>query len=209
MEALVKPSSEVPPTKRLLCRTSDSSGSEISMISAYDNSDITLVNKLFDIRSSSAKGLGMFATALITSGTVVLSEAPLVRLDNGSGPRKVKRAFHRLSEEHQKCYMSLFSIHGLSESLSGSQLISEIEDPAKRARQRKRWKARQKPQKSIYSVWLANCMSAGQGVGVFLEASRINHACIPNAIYMWNQNSGVQEIRAVKQILDGEVYNIT
>jgi len=50
--------------------------------------------------------------------------------------------------------------------------------------------------------------SASEG-GLFPEASRINHACVPNCQHTWNDNIGEETIHAVRHISKGEEITIS
>jgi hypothetical protein len=158
--------------------------------------------KLHKVQDTDGKGLGMFAVQSTPRGTVILEEPPLLRLDRTTWrPKYVKREFRAMTPEDQEKFMSLFSIHGLIEPLR----TSPNEDPIKEKRAQAKRRARARKESSILSVWFTNCMAAGDSDGVFYESSRINHSCIPNAHYAWNDKKGMQQIRAVKDIQPEEV----
>jgi SET domain-containing protein len=160
----------------------------------------------YEVKASPGKGLGVFATTQINRGTVIIEESPIIHLERQIWtPERVKLLVRCLPAEDFDKYMSLHSIHGLIEH---HPTIS-TDDPITRARENGKWKARSKDEKSPYSVWVSNCMAAGSCDAVFFTISRINHSCIPNATFLWNEKKAKQEIRAVKDITAGEEITIS
>jgi hypothetical protein len=45
--------------------------------------------------------------------------------------------------------------------------------------------------------------------GLFLQASRINHACLPNCQHAWNASVSEETIHAVRDIVKGEEITIS
>ena len=39
--------------------------------------------------------------------------------------------------------------------------------------------------------------------GLFLKMSPFNHSCIPNAEYFWNEETGFEDVRAIRSIEKG------
>ncbi len=112
-------------------------------------------SRLWEIKDSRGKGLGLFATQPIKKDTVIFQEAPLI---NGGAEWLQKEAsFMVLSEAKKRDYMSLYSYCKCHES------------PCKET-----------PFMKIYNANNFEVRNTGTNV-VYKIASRINHACIPNA----------------------------
>ena len=60
----------------------------------------------------------------------------------------------------------------------------------------------------VVSIYEANCYEMGSGTCICLDASRINHSCVPNAHYSWNDNIKRETVHAVKDILKDEEITI-
>lgn len=133
---------------------------------------------------SEGKGYGMFATAAIPTGTVILSEAPLFQYPRAlvSNPTVandfITKAILELPAEKRVAFLDLHK----AQSKSTSKV----------------------PQ------YLAICITNGFGLGgdstetgVFELASRFNHSCLPNAQHVWKANRKVMEVRAMSDIAEG------
>ena len=158
----------------------------------------------------------MFATRPISAGTCILAESPMLVIPHGHYLKSdVEAAYSRLSVEQQGTYMTLASAHGQSSSLYPSQIHPAIPQREKQ-RIQEQHEARIAPSKSVLSIFMTNAMqwgSQGEGAAVFMTASRINHSCVPNAHFAWNQNldggRGMETVYAVKDIAQGEEVTLT
>ena len=138
------------------------------------------------IKSSPGKGLGMFASRNIRKGTRILAEKPFFSL--------VERPVVSLSDP--------YAPNDITEAFD-RLLISE-------KYQYMSLHCPQRPDCSlIFSIYEANCFEMGSGTCICLDASRINHSCIPNAHYSWNTNIERETVHAVKDIFKGEEITIS
>ncbi|RBR26233.1 uncharacterized protein FIESC28_01016 [Fusarium coffeatum] len=136
------------------------------------------------IQDIPGKGLGLVAAARIPKGTRVLSEAPLLELS-----RNVRSMEHlrldladklaALSEEQRQAYLSLQN--------------SYTEDG---------------PELGIARTNALPLGSNATRVGVFLDASRINHSCKQNAQNTWNESLQQLTIHAIQEIEVGSEITI-
>ncbi len=141
---------------------------------------------LYIIKSSPGKGLGMFATKDIEKGTRILAEEP----------------FFSLTER---------PVVSLSDPYTPKD-ISEAFDrlPAKDKRKYMGLHCPERPGCSIIlSIYEANCFEMESGTCICLDASRINHSCVPNAHYSWNSNIKRETLHAVKDIREGEEITVS
>eukprot|EP01084_Bolivina_argentea_P242704 407078_1 len=101
------------------------------------------------------KGLGLTATKFIKRGEVILIESALFVCTDSSKPNLVLQHIKQLDKESKKQY---FALHPQSQH-----------DP--------------------YSIYLRNNFSSQTSTrsnntgGIWIKASRINHSCVPNAIW--------------------------
>ena len=141
---------------------------------------------LYIIKMSLGKGLGMFATINIPKGTRILAEKPFL-------------TFAKSPEL----------------SLSDRYAPNEVSEAFGRLPDSKRLKYMQLhcPKRTDCSVLVrtyeANCYEMGSGDCVCIDASRINHSCIPNAHYSWNDIIRRLTVHAVKDIREGEEITIS
>ena len=140
---------------------------------------------LYIIKSSPGKGLGMFATKDIEKGTRILAEKP----------------FFSLTE---RPVVSLFDPYAPSD-------ISEAFDRLS-AKDKRKYVGLHCPERPgcsiILSIYEANCFEMESGTCICLDASRINHSCVPNAHYSWNSNIKRETLHAVKDIREGEEITV-
>lgn len=137
---------------------------------------------MYRLQEVPGKGLGLVATIKIPRGTRILSEEPIVTVPmdpsnlehvNSTIVSQVKR----LSPEQRHAFLAMRSIH-------------PYKDDAERYF-------------GIVCTVALPIEEDGIGAGVFLEASRINHACDNNAQKSWNRNikrHTVHDIEAGEEI---------
>ncbi|KAF2193110.1 TPR domain protein [Zopfia rhizophila CBS 207.26] len=144
---------------------------------------------LISVQKTPSKGLGIFAEENIPRGTRVIAEPLLLSLDGGSeDPNNILRAFEKLSNKEKELYLQF---HGFSCQLRKKGVERYIG---------KTWSRLSSLQKKVISIYDAN----GFDVGVFYLASRINHSCIPNIHYEFNESLQKGTYHAVRDIEKGE-----
>ncbi|CAD6563981.1 MAG: hypothetical protein ASARMPRED_002611 [Alectoria sarmentosa] len=141
---------------------------------------------LYYIKASPGKGLGMFAIKDIRQGTRILSEEPFFTLSNRP----------RVSESDP------YAPNDISKAFDRL--------PASEQRKFMSLHCPKRPGCSLgVSIYEANCFEMGSGTCICLDASRINHSCIPNAHYSWNSSIQRQTLHAVKEISKDEEITIS
>lgn len=138
---------------------------------------------MYAVKEIPGKGLGLVATTLILKGTRILSEAPLFRVPQFSTSKiqaikSLSKIVSALSAEDQQAFLLLHN---------------SFEDNKNRA----------------LSIVRTNSLPLGYNAsegGIFIEASRINHACLPNAQNNWNESLQRLTIHATRDIdIDEEI----
>lgn len=125
----------------------------------------------------------MVAVANIPKGTRILSEAPLFTYKSGDiqvVERTIVEQVKLLNREQQHAFFALHNAH-----------VGKHSPP--------------------HGITRTNVLPLGPGAswgGLFLEASRINHACWSNAQNSWNENIKKITIHAVRDIKEGEEITI-
>lgn len=141
---------------------------------------------LYTIKESPGKGFGMFATINIRKGTRILAEKP----------------FFTLSNRPELSLSDPYAPNDISEAfhrLPASELIKYLS-----------LHCPDRPGCSFrVSTYEANCFEMGSGTCICLDASRINHSCIPNAHYSWNSGIKRETVHAVKDISKDEEITIS
>jgi len=129
-------------------------------------------------------GLGLTASRLIRQGDLILQERPLVKLS------------------------PLWSVDGRPPSLEqvvailSSQLLQNYE----LERQYYELTSVHEHVPLIYGIHETNAIKLNDedGTGVFRNTSRINHSCLPNAVYHYDKSSNRLSVRSLRRIKKNE-----
>jgi hypothetical protein len=137
---------------------------------------------VFGISNAAGKGLGAFALQPLHRGDLILIESPLftvLKVGEGGDIDKaaVLSAVKQLSSQNLRQYVSLKNAH------HGS---GRIRNP-------------------LSGTFATNSFDMDEhNAGIFLQASRFNHSCSPNARYSWNREMKHFVIYALCDISDGD-----
>ncbi|PSN59840.1 SET domain-containing protein [Corynespora cassiicola Philippines] len=137
--------------------------------------------RLYAIEPIEGKGQGMISKRKIPKGTRILSETAIFQIHRDavglpSPDADTLTALERLSDSQRRAFYALYNCHG--------EHISVVQ-----------------------GIILTNNLSLGPNapmVGIFLEASRINHSCKSNAEGTWNNNLNQFTVHARRDIKEGE-----
>jgi hypothetical protein len=148
------------------------------------NDDAT--SKLYILTPVLGKGQGLIAVQDISRGTRILSDKPLFRIPrSGLAPSAIENAIvsklDLLSQADRRTFLSLHN-----NTPDASYPLTGI----------------------VKTNALPLGTNASEG-GLFPEASRINHACVPNCQHTWNDDIGEETIHAVRRISKGEEITIS
>lgn len=156
--------------------------------------------KMVEVRKTSNMGCGLFATQDIPKGTRILSEEPIAQLLD---------LMYRTELIERFCAMALTlpseKIVTLSRLYCNPQVLEKNDNAAilewyknnsvtdangEELKGRKRQEHRKKMLK-WFGIFLTNSsghiMNNKEGRGLYANFSRINHSCLPNARYGWNE----------------------
>ncbi len=141
--------------------------------------------KLYLLREVRDKGLGVIAATKIAKGTRILSEAALFRVPRSTNSKKqlgeaLAKKISALNDNQRQAFLSLHNAFE-DEATPGLGIVRTNALP------------------------LGSDASTG---GIFLDASRINHACIQNAQNSWNEDLQRLTIHAIRDIDEGEEITI-
>jgi hypothetical protein len=140
-----------------------------------------MIQRPFEITKIMGKGHGVLATCKILKGTRILSEKPIFVVprtvnDLDIVERVIIKSLARLDEGQRKAFFALTNIHGTKHS-------------------------------AALGIARTNILPLGAAAvegGLFLQASRFNHACSHNAQNTWNTDTNQLTIHAFKDIEAGE-----
>lgn len=144
-----------------------------------------ICNCLYTIEAIPGKSHGLIAATTIAKGTRILSEFPLFKVPKGGNSKKrvrdsISDKVAVLPEEQRQTFLSL---HNSFEDEDGP-VLGRVRTNA-----------------------LPLGSNATMG-GIFLESSRINHSCNPNAQNTWNDNLQKLTIHAIRDISKGDEITI-
>ncbi|KAH6842235.1 hypothetical protein B0I37DRAFT_314285 [Chaetomium sp. MPI-CAGE-AT-0009] len=142
-------------------------------------------NKVYNLQEVHGKGLGLVAITKIPKGTRILSEPPLLRVPRSTNSKErlgtfLSKEISALSNDQRQAF---FALHNAFKDETSQEL----------------------------GIVRTNALPLGSDAsmgGIFLDASRINHACIHNAQNTWNEDLQQLTIHAVRDINKGEEITI-
>ena len=131
------------------------------------------------MKSIEHKGIGLVATRKIDIGAMVISEEPILSLRTGFREPEGLAALASLpSPAEQEKIMSLHDCRALSPT-----------------------------EKSIIGIFQTNALPLGlysNRGGLFPSIARINHSCLPNLNYYFNEDTSMAEMYAIRTINVGD-----
>ncbi|KAJ5876733.1 hypothetical protein N7455_000198 [Penicillium solitum] len=147
-----------------------------------------LPHHLIEFKESPQKGVGVFAKANIPRGTRIISEQAQLKVDLETVTLKnIVPAFERLSPAQQESYLQLHEYE------------SDLLKVAVRYNVGKSWQELPELHRKVLSIYAANAFGC-----VFFLGSRINHSCIPNVNFVYNELLKEETFHAIRDIMAGE-----
>lgn len=144
---------------------------------------------MYDLKEVPGKGNGLVATRKILQGTRILCEEPVIQiprrydqLSRKNLQRYVREQVNALTDQKREAFLALHNIY-----------------PYKN------------PVEQYIGIIRTNALPIEDGdtrAGIFLKASRINHACDNNAQKNWNENIKRHTIHALRDINEGEEITV-
>jgi hypothetical protein len=143
--------------------------------------------KLFTVKPSPGKGLGVFATRALEPGDIIIEEEPVFKITpppfrEGVGyPLSevgllVREEFELLSAEIQAEVLSLHAY-----TTAAEKTVDEL-----------------------VPIFRSNAYNSGKQIGLFPKIARINHSCRPNTSYFWNERLNRRVVYATRRIEEGQ-----
>ncbi|KAK5136624.1 hypothetical protein LTR08_002638 [Meristemomyces frigidus] len=186
-------------------RSSAETSGVVELVKGMED-DTSNEHPLFEIRLTSNKGFGLFATQDIPRGTRIIIEPALVLVPSSEPAfEHVWKEFQKLTPEQHDQVCDLFvpttikppvSAYVrrellLSHHYTGVSLIAAVKDELK-----------------MRAIFNSNAIAMGPGGhygrGLFLLASRLNHSCVPNVQQDYNPTLGGSTVHATQNIKEGE-----
>ncbi|KAI4954379.1 hypothetical protein J4E91_002092 [Alternaria rosae] len=138
---------------------------------------------MYDVQTIPGKGRGLVARSDIPEGTRILSEKPLLMIPNNMSNEQLEARLAQdlkaLDKNQQRQY---FSLHN---SYTGKHVLG-----------------------GIFKTNSMACGSDLSAIAIFPTISFINHSCLPNSHYNWNDSMGMQTIHVTRDLSAGEEISI-
>jgi hypothetical protein len=175
----------------------------------------SLPSRLWEVRATAHKGLGVFAKLPIPRGTRIFSEPPLLAIRQDQDASSIYPSALLLEEEDRKRLLGLSTyvtresrvIRWLQAGWWTLKSVTGLGRGKGKATLSERWNVKQHVQ--MLSVFRNNAFALGEGgIGqaVFRGISRINHSCVPNSQGNFHAGMGKFNIHATRDIaIDEEV----
>lgn len=141
---------------------------------------------LYIIKASPGKGLGMFATTNLQKGTRILAEKP----------------FFSLAKSPKLSLSDPYAPNDISEAFDRLPVSEQFKYMELHCPERNDCSV-------LVKIYEANCYEMASGGCICVDASRINHSCLPNAHYSWNEGIERITVHAVMDIFKGEEITIS
>ncbi|KAK3716204.1 hypothetical protein LTR37_006649 [Vermiconidia calcicola] len=169
---------------------------------------LNAASSLVEIRKVEGKGCGLFAVASIPRGTMIISEAPLMKILN-AGIHLTWGPYCRLSNQDKAAYDAMYGYQPPSidfDSIARTSLVDPFDDTMDGGDVDK-LVAEQIRVMSTFAINSFNLQP--HHLGIYASISRLNHSCVPNVHSFINGPLGVNTIYATKDILPNEELTIT
>ena len=154
-----------------------------SAVSLTTAASRTMSSSLYDVRKIPGKGRGLVARSDIPEGTRILSEKPLLMIPNNMSNEQLEARLARdlkaLDKSQQRHFFSLHNSYTDKYVLGG-----------------------------IFKTNSMACGSDLSAIAIFPTISFINHSCLPNSHYNWNDTMGMQTIHVTRDLRAGEEITI-
>lgn len=173
---------------------------------------------MYEIRNAGLKGLGVFATSRIPSGTRIFSEKPLISLKPTQSAGDIYPAYRHLSAGNRRHLMQLSKHNARELSLlrwahvfwyTTLQTVTAIFRREGVFRISSWRLTNLQEHMTILSIFRNNAFEINSikhsiYQAVFPQISRLNHSCLPNAQGNFNPSLGRFTIHAVREIHQNE-----
>ncbi|KAI1877254.1 uncharacterized protein JN550_001326 [Neoarthrinium moseri] len=152
-------------------------------------------NTTWEVRPSIGKGLGVFATALIKTGTRIMVEEPLFSINP---PEFVPGKGYEIQAMIDDVDVAVAGL--TAEQRSDFHSCHEYRLPSEQESDEHR---------NMF-IFRSNAYTLTDGtVAMFPKIAKINHSCRPNAANVWSEASGLRIIWAARDIQAGEEVTVT
>ena len=192
--------------------------SEVDEVSILTNElDSVSLSNLYKEEWLPEKGVGCIALADLKEGDLVLREVPqllhpVITDVNFTHEDSVRHhvlcveAFIEMSKEDQKSYLELYDYFDSDRSTWSSVMEEKYALRQMLANLMERFlEISSEEALKVMTIMDTN----GFHNGVCLKMSRFNHSCQPNAQYFWNEDTNTRDVRALRDINQGEEITFT
>lgn len=162
----------------------------------------------FELRKTHDKGFGLFATAPIPLGELIICEEPILRI-TGEEVHSVWGSYCRLNQAQKVAFDCLFGYQ--AENLNFERAArKDIVDPNDDSMDEDDIEELVTDAVRVMKIFSVNNFHLPpDDLGIFATSSRLNHSCVPNVHHSYNPILKRTTVYAVKDIEAGEELCIT
>ncbi|KAJ4511143.1 hypothetical protein HRR83_007184 [Exophiala dermatitidis] len=188
----------------------ESNHSSSASFNSSSSSEPSPQDSLLELINTPDRGMGVFARRKIKAGTLVLVERPLIILDKDeeTNPAAIEREFAALSRADQKVYLRLWDAEksGMSRVVSiyysNCYNCDEFVKPKQANTTATTSSSRHNKHDSSAVRDARTTAGGGSAIGAF--ASRLNHSCVPNVQFSYDETTNEMQFRAIRDIARGK-----
>ncbi|KAL2441506.1 hypothetical protein ABEF95_015214 [Exophiala dermatitidis] len=184
----------------------ESNHSFSASFNSSSSSESSPQDSLLELVNTPDRGMGVFATRKIKAGTLVLVERPLIILDKNeeTTPAAIEREFAALSRADQKVYLRLWDAEksGMSRVVSIYYSNCYNCDEFVKPKQANTTTTPDQRDATTGTVTAGSTAGGGSAIGAF--ASRLNHSCLPNVQFSYDETTNQMQFRAIRDIARGK-----
>ncbi|EXJ89869.1 hypothetical protein A1O3_02936 [Capronia epimyces CBS 606.96] len=159
---------------------------------------------LLELVNTPDRGMAVFTRRKIKAGTTVVAERPLILLDKDKEAdwAAIEHEFAALSRTDQKTYLRLWDAQKSRMSRVVSIYYSNCHNCDAFIKARTSQPAGQNGEGQGEGDGRVNNKGGGSAIGAF--CSRLNHSCVPNVQFSYDQASNEMRFRAIRDIPKGK-----
>ena len=162
------------------------------------------VNPRVEIRPSLNKGLGVFARRPIPRASIIMRDRLVLRFEQGEMPQKNYRRFEKLPQPIQEEVLKLAVLQNVKRSMLVALIL--LHDGVKKDVKAEMMYLDDVLNTNAFETVIDDPQSPA---GLFLNASRVNHSCVPNADHFCGDEPGWKSFVANRDITEGEEITIS
>ena len=169
--------------------------------------DSLMTESVYNVQEVAGKGMGCVATKDIKKGSLVLREKPALFIEK-QDPKSCFKSFSMMISENQETNLALYNAYDCDSTEWSSAMRLSHEDTCNWISGLGANDLSGLSQEMAVTVWQV-CLTNSFDNGVCLNTSRFNHSCNANGHNFWETKTETRELRAWRDIKQGEEITLT